>query len=540
MLSFGKFYHRMSNFNENIEIVPGSDPGLFKAQFATTSQTDLEAATMNINNSAQGGAPPSMYSQDSDEPTDIEMLDENKSSLDDDLTCFQSIRTKFSYFFTFDGNNDAKACALIKIPEACAWAASSVYLSAAIVECAYEAAGCISEIPEGMSELPECTNRIYGIKPSSILSLFIMILGIVCAVIMPIIGALLDSSNKRKLVGGLTALAVTALTFAQSFISRSNWFPMLILQLFSFTIMTINNCVALAYLPELTKDTEKLARYNTIIMIFSSVAIIIFLVAMTIVSSIFTTDNSILTARVALLITFCLQVIFYGVSWTKLFGYREANHKALASVSTSDEPQSCLLLRNGLQSLKRTMNLAFRQRSQVRYFLAFKATSQPVYVAFSAATLSYINEHLQVSPRDLGITTLIVLTSAIPGNKFSLTMMQKVNPLVTMRICILLWALLGGVFALFVNRPGQEVRLYLISIFWGFLMGLKDPVDKTILCELIPNGVEAEMSGLYICSSQLFMWVSEEQIFINVFIFKIRMILFNQKSIHYLFLYTRE
>jgi MFS-type transporter involved in bile tolerance (Atg22 family) len=120
----------------------------------------------------------------------------------------------------------------------------------------------------------------------------------------------------------------------------------------------------------------------------------------------------------------------------------------------------------------------------------------------------------------LGITTLIVLTSAIPGNKFSLTMMQKVNPLVTMRICILLWALLGCVFALFVNRPGQEVRLYLISIFWGVLMGLKDPVDKTILCELIPKGVEAEMSGLYICSSQLFMWVSEEQIFINGFIVK--------------------
>ncbi len=482
----------MAYENDGANLGPTGSETVFK--LVSRTQNDLEKGNISLT-----------HSPNSDEPTSS--ISDTQRSTSMELNCFQTTWIKLSNLFTFDGNNDAKACALIKIPEACTWAASSVYLSAAIVESAYEAAGCISEIPEGESELPECDKRIYGIKPSSILSLFIMILGLVCAVLMPVIGALLDSSNKRRLVGGLTALVVTALTFAQSFISKTNWFSMLILQLFSFVTMTVNSCVALAYLPELSNDTTTLARYNTIIMIFSSVAIVIFLVAMTFVSSFFASDDSIKSAKIALLITFVLQCVFYGISWTKLFGAREGNQKTLPD-TVNDANKSCLVLRHGMQSLKRTFSLAFKQRAAVRYFLAFKATSQPVYVAFTAATLSYINEHLQVSPRDLGITTLIVLASAIPGNKLSLTLMQRVNPLKTMQLCISLWALLGGIFVLFVNKPGQEMRLFIIAIIWGLLMGLKEPVDKTILCNLIPSGIEAEMSGLYISSSQLFMWVS--------------------------------
>ena len=97
--------------------------------------------------------------------------------------------TKFTKFFSFDGNNNARALALIKIPEASLWVASSVYLSTAIIERAYADAGCISEIPEGETEIPECHNRVYGIKPSSTLSLFVMVLGITCAILMPLVGA---------------------------------------------------------------------------------------------------------------------------------------------------------------------------------------------------------------------------------------------------------------------------------------------------------------------------------------------------------------
>jgi hypothetical protein len=65
-----------------------------------------------------------------------------------------------------------------------------MYLSTAIIERAYaDAGGCMSEIPEGEAKIPECHNRVYGIKPSSMLSLFVMVLGITCAILMPLVGA---------------------------------------------------------------------------------------------------------------------------------------------------------------------------------------------------------------------------------------------------------------------------------------------------------------------------------------------------------------
>lgn len=169
---------------------------------------------------------------------------------------------KLTHFFSFHENNEAKGLALNKIPEACAIVATSVYLSTATVQLAYEAAGC--EDVYGDKNYSNCDRKVYGtIKPSSLISLFLLILGICSAVIMPLLGAFLDYSNRRRLVGGLTALGVTIVTFAEAFISH--WFILLLLQLLSLVLLTTNTCVSIAYYPELTDDKHLLAKYNTLI-----------------------------------------------------------------------------------------------------------------------------------------------------------------------------------------------------------------------------------------------------------------------------------
>lgn len=428
-----------------------------------------------------------------------------------------SIFQAISYFFSFDGNDDAKGLAFTKIPEAALWVSSSVYFSAALIKVAYEDAGCITELQDGQSKLPDCDKRIYGIKPSSMLSLFVMILGICNAIIMPIFGALLDSSNRRRMVGAVTALGVTVITFSQSFVSKKNWFPVFILQLISFILLTSNSVVGLAYLSELTKDKDKLARYNTVITIFNSVSVVIFLIGMTITTTLLRASNDpLLHARISLLATFCLQIIFYGISWTRLFGARMAalNGMIDADLLSVDESRNvatrcsrCGIIRNSIQSLKRTLVKIFTQRSEIRWFLLFRATSQPVIIAFTAATLSYMNDQIQVSSRDVGITSLIVLVFAIVGNKISLTTMRRFNPLVSLKLCMFLWIVLAPILVLLVNKPGHEFRLFLLSILWGIVVGWKEPADKTILCNLVPRGIEAEMSGLYVFSGQISMWI---------------------------------
>uniref|UniRef100_A0A7S3VA17 Major facilitator superfamily (MFS) profile domain-containing protein n=1 Tax=Chaetoceros debilis TaxID=122233 RepID=A0A7S3VA17_9STRA len=431
----------------------------------------------------------------------------------------------FKSFFSFDGNSDAKACALVKIPEAAAWVASSVYLSTVFVKFAYIEAGCAIDIPDGETVLPECNGRIYGIKPSSILTVFVMALGVITALFLPIVGALLDSSNWRRAVGAITGVVLCVITLIQSFVSEEIWFPIFVLQLFSSVILTVNVCVALAYLPELTQDKSELARYNTVALIFFNSSVVVYLIAMTVVSSLLSTsDNDLASARVALLTVFVLQIIFYGISWFRLFTPRASRAlrdcggpglgAAQSGILTSDTERlseskcSCGIVQNSLISLKRTITKAFRQRSEVRYFLIYRAITYPANAALIAATISYVNEQIQISSRDLGIAVLIILACAIPGNRISLSLMEKFDPLRSLKLCILIITILPCMVSILVSEPGHEYRLYLVSILWGLLLGWKEPSEKTVLCNLIPPGIEAEMMGLYVGAGQLMMWMS--------------------------------
>ena len=69
----------------------------------------------------------------------------------------------------------------------------------------------------------------------------------------------------------------------------------------------------------------------------------------------------------------------------------------------------CSFVTSGLRSLKVTLVKAFKQRKEVRWFLCFRAISSSVLVSFAAAVISYLNEQIQITSTNIGITSLIVL-----------------------------------------------------------------------------------------------------------------------------------
>jgi MFS-type transporter involved in bile tolerance (Atg22 family) len=404
----------------------------------------------------------------------------------------------------FDDNKEVIACCVIKIPEACFLATSSIFLSTALVKMASKAAGC------DLDDNNECHERIYGLKPSSMLSIFLMILGAASAILMPIVGALLDSSNYRRAVGAISALVLCVLTFIQTFVSEQNWFPMLLLNVASAITMTVNLCVALAYLPELSDDEKKRAKYNTFIQLAFNVTMVIFLVGMTITSSLLqgeTIQVAIWTARISLIVTFVAQILCYGIAWTRLFGPRKANKASQIERKLESDSNRCISLTSGMHSLKRTIFEVFKQRPEVRYFLFFRTFAQPAVYALTATVLSYLNERINLSSRDLGITVMIVLVLTIPGNWLAHFSMNKYDPLSSLRICILIWSVFPLIFALAITHPNHQARLFALATIWGLLTGWKEPVDKTILCACVPSGIEAEMMGLYVFASQILSWV---------------------------------
>jgi hypothetical protein len=56
-----------------------------------------------------------------------------------------------------------------------------VFLSVAIINLAKKQAGCETEKPEGELKVPECDARVYGLKPSSLLTTYGTIVGLISA-----------------------------------------------------------------------------------------------------------------------------------------------------------------------------------------------------------------------------------------------------------------------------------------------------------------------------------------------------------------------
>ena len=124
-------------------------------------------------------------------------------------------------------------------------------------------AGCAIERPAGADTIPECTHKIHGMKPSSLLSTYAVIVGMAAAVLMPICGAMVDTTPHRLGLGrALSGLLVLG-TFSTIFVSQTNYFAMSIAFAFVVFVGLFEAMTLYAYLPELTNDEATLNRYTS-------------------------------------------------------------------------------------------------------------------------------------------------------------------------------------------------------------------------------------------------------------------------------------
>eukprot|EP00239_Pterosperma_sp_CCMP1384_P008473 CAMPEP_0197858232 /NCGR_PEP_ID=MMETSP1438-20131217/31894_1 /TAXON_ID=1461541 /ORGANISM="Pterosperma sp., Strain CCMP1384" /LENGTH=197 /DNA_ID=CAMNT_0043474331 /DNA_START=328 /DNA_END=918 /DNA_ORIENTATION=- len=94
--------------------------------------------------------------------------------------------------------------------------------------------------------------KSYGFKPTSIVSNVAFVGGILSAVSMPLMGAIVDSTKYRKPFGIVMAATLTLVNFFQTFITKDTWFLMAVLQgtagVLSYMGLAM---VVYAYVPEL-------------------------------------------------------------------------------------------------------------------------------------------------------------------------------------------------------------------------------------------------------------------------------------------------
>lgn len=109
---------------------------------------------------------------------------------------------------------------------------SNVFLSTALIYLASEEVGCVVKNAAGEEVVADsCDKRVYGaFRPAALVTNIAAISGVMSALFMPIIGALIDYTPHRWNVGVWSAVLITLVQVVQCFTYAKTWFPMAILQ----------------------------------------------------------------------------------------------------------------------------------------------------------------------------------------------------------------------------------------------------------------------------------------------------------------------
>jgi MFS-type transporter involved in bile tolerance (Atg22 family) len=372
---------------------------------------------------------------------------------------------------------------------------TAVFVSSDLLRLAKEATGCV-EYEEMWQQ--ECTQRVYGMRPSSILAYIVMVVGLLSAVLMPLIGSIIDHTKYRRAVGSISAAFMSVMILIQMLVMEDHWFVAAILQIFVAFSYTVHLCATYAYLPELTTDHEKLTQYAARFSAAQYSGSVLFLLAMVGILSLVSRNYDIRSSTISQTVVFVVCLTFFGYAWTWLFQPRPASQRV---------PKDRTLLSAGFWKIRKTAQTILLHHSAIKWFLVSAAFTQAATTTFSTIAITYMTELLGFDSKENGIAILILLLFGVPGTKIAAWLTSSINPIRSLQTNLIFWICSVSAASLFLYKPDQQGMAYAFAMFWGLAIGWVYPTEKTLYVTIIPRGQEAELMGTYICACQMLSWL---------------------------------
>ena len=120
---------------------------------------------------------------------------------------------------------------------------SNVFLSASFITLAEREIGCIDD--------EACFGKVYGFRPSSLITVIATISGLMSACFLPVVGAIIDFTKYRRIMGRTFATLIITIQAVQIGTIETTWFAMAILQALNGFFYQGLTVVAYAHLTEI-------------------------------------------------------------------------------------------------------------------------------------------------------------------------------------------------------------------------------------------------------------------------------------------------
>ena len=305
----------------------------------------------------------------------------------------------------YGGNQEAFAWALDNAGRSVTWIGAGAFLATALLRLAKEAAGCETEAPPGES-LPACDGRVYGIRPSSLLTTYTIVIGVLSAMLMPFMGAIVDYTSIRLKLGRIITATYCILLFPQIFISEQTWFAVAIIQIVIAFLGWGQTVLTYAYLPELTNDDKllnKLSSNFTVVQFSAMVAYLVFVVGVAAAAGV--SDDDIATARIGQSTSFAIACVTLSYAWS-LFCARPSS-RAL--------PEGQSLWTAGFIQVFHTSVRIWKHYRALKWFYVAVAFADAAIQALVTIAVTYLTDQLEFSSFENGIAILVMLVASVPG-----------------------------------------------------------------------------------------------------------------------------
>ena len=351
------------------------------------------------------------------------------------------------------------------------------------------------------SEADAC--RVYGLSPTSIISAIGTVSGLVCALLMPFVGAVVDYTSQRWQVACATAALLVGSNALQIFLSSGTWFTMVLVQsTVGVGAYMAHQACLLAYVPELSKNQADIPAITGTCKACESAAIILFLiVAIGVGGAVIPEGPSrdVQLARVGQIAAVALGGPLMALGLARYLGKRRALHAL---------PPGEKLLTVGVRQVARTTLTLGRRFGTLGRFFAGYAFWESATSATTTLTGAYVLEQLGMDGMGFSVIALEVVVFTIPGALFSIRVAERgwlsLRASVAGALAVFTVSLLF-VFA-FIHTRESAPGIFAVCPFIGFSNGWIYPAQRNLLVALMPGGAETEMMGFFQFSSSIFSW----------------------------------
>ena len=399
----------------------------------------------------------------------------------------------------YHGNPEAFGWCLDSIGRAVAFAAAGAFLFPALLRLAKEDAGCETDPPPGSNKVPDCDERVYGIKPSSLLTTLIIVVGIISAVLLPFLGAVVDYTDKRLKVGKITSAILCILLLPSLALGPSTWFPITLLQLVVAFVGWAQTTVTYAYLPELTRSQERLNQYTQSFTITSFLSMLLCLgFVVGVASLVGFDDDEVVVAQLGIFVSFVSTTPLLYFAWFKLLKPRPASRQL---------NESTPLWKAGFVQVYQSAIFIHKNLPALRWFYISVCFIDAGTGSLATILITYLTDTLAFTTSENATAILAILIGSIPGAFASGYANRWWYPVWSAIAATTIMVANTVAAAITLKEPGQQTETYILGLVWGFGAGWKWTSDRLLASTLIPDGQDTELMGVYLFSGQVLVWL---------------------------------